>query len=243
MWLDGASQAAVERFRQSGGVGDDYPLDIERAVSLALPAVVVKQPRLELRGVEAWIAGRGAAFRFNCRSRSVRGCLVAYGGRGTIFVEAEDPEDERRFTVAHEAAHFMSDYLSLRERACAKFGPRIAEVFDGRRKPTLNERVGALLAGATLGVYTELLERDDAGAAGGAVDRIEDRADRIALALLAPPEVVLADLDTSASAFAARRESVNRLLCERFGLPPQPADAYARSLLESTGRGASWVES
>jgi hypothetical protein len=216
---------------------------MERAVLLALPVVVIRQPRLELRGVEAWLAERGAAFRFNCRSRSVRGCLVAYGGRGTIFVDAEDPEDERRFTVAHEAAHFMSDYLSLRERACAKFGSRIAEVFDGTRKPTVSERVGALLSGAPLGVYTKLMEREGSGAGVGAIYRIEDRADRIALALLAPPEVVLAEADTSASTFAARRETVSRLLRERFGLPPQLADAYARSLLEDTGRGASWVES
>jgi hypothetical protein len=243
MWLDGASQAVVERFWRQGSGDEYYPRDIERAVPLALPVALVKVPSLELSGVEDWLAWRGGTFRFNCRSRSVRGCLLAYGGRGFIFVDAADPEDERRFTIAHEAAHFLSDYLLLRERACAKFGPRIAEVFDGRRTPTVGERVGALLTGATLGVYTKLMERDEAGAAGGAVYRIEDRADRVALGLLAPPEEVLAEIDTSLPTFAARHESVSRLLRRRFGLPAPAADAYARSLLESVGRGASWVES
>lgn len=243
MWLDGASQAVVERFWQQGSGDEHYPRDIERAVPLALSVALVKLPSLELRGVEDWLSERGRAFRFNCRSRSVRGCLLAYGGRGFIFVDYADPEDERRFTVAHEAAHFLSDYLLLRERACAKFGPRIAEVFDGKRSPTVAERVGALLTDAPLGVYTKLMERDQAGSAGGAVYRIEDRADRIALALLAPPEEVLAEADTSSPTFAARHQSVTRLLRERFGLPAPAAEVYARSLLESVGRGASWVES
>ena len=243
MWLDGASQAVVERFWRQGGGDEYYPRNIERAVPLALPVALIKLPSLELRDAEDWLAERGRAVRFNCRSRSVRGCLLAYAGRGFIFVDGADPEDERRFTVAHEAAHFLADYFLLRERACAKFGPRIAEVFDGKRSPTVAERVGALLADAPLGVYTKLMERDEAGSAGGVVYRIEDRADRIALALLAPPEEVLAEADTSSLTFAVRHESVTRLLRGRFGLPTPAAEAYARSLLESVGRGSSWVES
>ena len=95
MWLDGASQEVVERFWRQGGGDEYYPRDIERAVPLALPVALIKLPSLELRGVENWLAKRGRAFRFNCRSRSVRGCLLAYGGLGFIFVDGADPEDER----------------------------------------------------------------------------------------------------------------------------------------------------
>jgi hypothetical protein len=243
MWLDGASQTLVERFWRRGGGEEHYPRDIERAVLLALPVALVKLPGLGLHGVEEWLAERDRAFRFDCRSRSVRGCLLAYGGRGFIFVDGGDPEDERRFTVAHEAAHFLCDYLLLRESAGAKFGEHILEVFDGKRRPTLAERIGALLVDAPLGVYTKLMERDETGSAGGAIYQIEDRADRIALALLAPPEKVLAEADTSSPTFAARHESVSQLLRGRFGLAAPAADAYSRSLLESVGRGASWIES
>jgi hypothetical protein len=243
MWLDGASQEAVERFWQQYGEVEPYPRSLECAVSLVLPVVLVKLPHLRLRGVESWFEQRGAAFRFNCRSRAVRGCLVVYGGQGLIFVDGADPEDERRFTVAHEVAHFMMDYWLMRERACAKFGAQIVEVFDGARRPSVSERVGALLTGAPLGVYTELMERDEAGAAArGSVYQIEDRADRVALALLASPEDVLAEADSSAASFAARHENMRELLCARFGLPTAMAAAYARSLLESIGCGPSWIE-
>src|SRR5205085_2093730 len=147
MWLDSASQEAVERFWQQCGEVEPYPRSLERSLSLALPAVLVKLPHLKLQGVESWFAQRSATFQFNCRSR-------------------------------------------------------------------------ALLAGAQLGVYTKLIERDEAGAATqGAVYQIEDRADRVALALLAPPEDVLAEADTSAVNFTLRHESVSELLCTRFGLP------------------------
>jgi hypothetical protein len=244
MWLDGTAQHAVESFWLWCGELEPYPRSLERAVSLALPVVLVKLPRLRLQSVESWFEQRGATFRFNCRSRDVRGCLVAYGGQGLIFVDGTDPEDERRFTVAHEIAHFILDYLLVRERACAKFGAQIADVFDGARRPSVAERVGAVLAGAPLGVFTELMERDETGGgASGKVYRIEDRADRVALALLAPPEDVLAEVDTSATTFRGRHESLNRLLRTRFGLPAVAASAYASSLLESVGRGPSWVES
>ncbi|PYS93966.1 MAG: hypothetical protein DMF64_02975 [Acidobacteria bacterium] len=243
MWLDSASQEAVERFWQQCGEVEPYPRSLERSLSLALPVVLVKLPHLKLQGVESWFAQRSATFQFNCRSRAVRGCLLAYGGHGLIFVDGADPEDERRFTVAHEVAHFIVDYWLVRERACAKFGGQIIEVFDGVRRPSVSERVGALLAGAQLGVYTKLIERDEAGAATqGAVYQIEDRADRVALALLAPPEDVLAEADTSAVNFTLRHESVSELLCTRFGLPASAGATYARSLLESVGRGPSWVE-
>src|ERR1041384_4119895 len=243
MWLDGASQDAVERFWQQCGEIEPYPRSLERAVSLALPVVLVKLPHLRLQGVESWFERRGATFRFNCHSRTVRGCLIAYGGHGLIFVDGTDPEDERRFTIAHEVAHFMLDYWLLRERAAVKFGGQIMEVFDGLRRPNISERVGALLVGAQLGVYTKLMERDEAGAAHGAVYQIEERPARVPLALLAPPEDVLAEADTAAASFPARHESVSDLLGTRFGLPAAAAKAYARSLLESIGRGPSWVES
>src|ERR1041384_1475609 len=117
MWLDGASQDAVERFWQQCGEVEPYPRSLERAVSLALPIVLVNLPHLRLQGVESWLERRGAAFRFNCRSRAVRGCLVAYRGHGLIFVDGADAEEERRFTIAPEGAHLMIDYWLGARRA------------------------------------------------------------------------------------------------------------------------------
>lgn len=243
MWLDNASQEAVDRFWKQCGELEPFPRTLEKSVSLALPLAIVKLPQLKLNIIEDWLACHGVRYSFNCRSRAVRGCLIAYGGYGTIFVDGADTDDERRFTIAHEIGHFMSDYLSVRETAISKFGERITDVLDGLRRPNITERVHALLAGASLVIYTNLMERDEAGSsAHPGVWKIEDRADRIALALLAPPGEVLAISDTSADNFQQRHQTMMNVMCERFGLPIQIADAYAWSLLESIGRGPSWAE-
>lgn len=243
MWLDNASQRAIEQFWQRCGEIEPFPRNLERAISLALPLTLVKLPHLGLYGVESWFEDRGTSFRFNCRSRAVRGCLVAFGGKGLVFVDGADPEDEVRFTIAHEAGHFIVDYLLIRQRAISKLGAKITEVFDGLRLPSVAERVHALLGGASLGVYTDLMEREDVGPlAASEVWDIEDRADRLALALLAPPEDVLSEADTSAATFDERRASVIEVLHGRFGLPASVAEIYAISLLEDAGEGASWIE-
>lgn len=244
MWLDNTGQEAVRLFWERCGEVESFPRSLEHSVALALPLRVVKLSHLRLSAVEDWLTRRGAPFHFNCHSRAVRGCLIASGGGGFVFVDGADPEDEQRFTVAHEAAHFLVDYLRRRDTAIRRFGPRIVEVFDGLRSPTVTERIHALLSGAPLGVYTNLMERDEAGVGFDAgVWEIEDRADKVALALLAPPEAVLSEANTSAARFAERRETIVGLLCGRYGLPPGVSDAYGRLLLIEAGRGPSWSES
>lgn len=242
-WLDGASQEAVNLFWQRCGEIEAFPRSLERLVALALPVSIVKLSHLKLSVIENWLVRRGAPFQFNCRSRAIRGCLIAFGGEGLIFVDGTDPTDEQHFTLAHEVAHFITDYLLARRKAIKKFGQSIAEVFDGLRAPSVTQRVHALLASTSIGVYTNLMEREEAGGSfNSGVWEIEDRADRVALALLAPPEDVLADLDISAARFEQRYEVIIVALRERFGLPPTIAAAYGHSLLTTIGRGPSWVE-
>lgn len=244
MWLDSLSQEAVNLFWQRSGETEPFPRSLERSVALALPVALAKLPHLMLQGIERWLEQRGAAFSFNCRSRAVRGCLIAFGGQGLIFVDGADPDDERRFTIAHEVGHFIIDYWLVREEAILKFGEGIAEVFDGLRPPGVTERVHALLVGARLGVYTELMERDgEGGSAQAKIWDVEDRADRVALALLAPPDEVLSRVDTSATTFEERQATMVSTLREFFGLPKAVAYPYANSLLVSIDRGPSWVES
>jgi len=244
MWLDNASREVVERFWRRCGEIEPFPRNLERSISLALPLTLVKLPHLKLHGIESWLEYRGASFHFNCRSRAVRGCIIAYGGQGLIFVDGADPDDERGFTVAHEVGHFLVDYLLVRETALSKFGQKIIEVLDGLRLPSVTERVHALLIGTPLGVYTDLMERDEASTLSrSGVWEIEDRADRVALALLAPPEEVLSEANTSAASFEQREALMVSTLIDRFGLPRAVAIPYSRALLESIERGPSWVES
>ncbi|MGH9822142.1 MAG: ImmA/IrrE family metallo-endopeptidase [Blastocatellia bacterium] len=243
MWLDGSAQEAVNLFWESCGEEEPFPRNLERPVALALPVALIRLPRLTLDDVEGWSRRRGAALRFGCESRPIRGCVVGYRGCGLIFVDGADPDDERRFTLAHEAAHFMIDYWLPRQLAIRKLGLSITDVLDGLREPTLSEKVHAFLGGASMEVYTQLMERDEVhGYVHSKVWSAEDKADRVAMALLAPPETVLAEVDVSAARFDERHSVMQSVLSVRFGLPTYMAASYGFVLLTDIGLGPSWVE-
>jgi Zn-dependent peptidase ImmA (M78 family) len=206
-----------------------------------MPIAVVKLPHLDLRLIEDWLIRRGVNFKFDVENRWVRGCLVAYGGKGMIFVDGADPIPEQRFTIAHELAHFMIDYWQPRNRSAQKYGPAVLELFDGLRGPTLDERIHAVLQGFPLGTFTRLIER---GVQGGdeATWRAENHADQMALAFLAPPNEALSIISASGRTYADRNLEAVETLIDKFGLPRSVAVYYAAELLKSIGKGPSWTE-
>ena len=243
MWLNNAEQQAVSGFWQQCGELEPFPRNLERSVALALPIALIKLPALMLADIEKWFERRGLSMAFECQNRALRGCLIAHGGNGFIFIDGADPDNERRFTLAHEIAHFLVDYLQLRETAICKFGEQITDVVDGLRPATDTERVHAVLSGTKIGIHTKLIDRQPGGEAHADVWEIETNADRVALALLAPAEVVLSKANTSDKSFGSRHQKLTRVLYEYFGLPRFAATSYANSLLVSIGRGPSWTES
>ncbi len=240
MWLDNDSSDAVTYFWQCAGEPENFPRSLERPLALALPVALVKMPRLSLREVETWLRLRGVPFSFQCESRAVRGCLVAFGGKGIVFVDGSDPSDELRFTIAHEIAHYLTDYWLPRQKAIEKLGMGITEVFDSLRPPTIDERLYAVLGSTKLGVFIDLMERGPAAAEE--TWKAETRADKVALALLAPPDAVLKASDLGADRFAERLDSIVKTLTMSFGLPKPMAQFYSVELLNAMGKGRSWVE-
>lgn len=243
MWLDQTSQNAIDEFWLRVGEPENFPRSLERAIAFAMPLTLVKLPRLRLWDIEQYLQQRGISFQFDTATRAVRGCLVAYGGAGIIFLDGSDSPNEQRVTVAHELAHFMVDYLIPRVNAIQKIGVQVVEVLDGKRAPSLQERVYGILNDAPIGTFSNLVERDVRGnAVDAGVWKIEQRADRIALALLAPPHEILTRVDLTAQRFEMRHAPMLQVLEEIFGLPEEMAHAYAWNLLDAIGKGPSWVE-
>jgi Zn-dependent peptidase ImmA (M78 family) len=153
---------------------------------------------------------------------------VAFGGKGVILLDAQDPADEVRFSLAHEAAHFIIDYISPRKIAEKRFGVRILEVLDGCRLPTTQERGSALLSNTAIGVYRHLMNRSvDGKIECSRIERAERDADRLALELLAPEQIVQRVLSSSQTAHGSPRFRIVNCLKEYFGLPNSVAIRYS----------------
>jgi Zn-dependent peptidase ImmA (M78 family) len=243
--VDETLRSVAEGFWARVGAPEPYPRCLEASVLWALPVAILKVRDLSVDSVEAWLRRRGVPFGLGCHDRNLRACLVSYGGRGLIFLDATDPEDELRFSLAHEISHFLLDYLLPRRRAIARFGSGVTEVLDGRRQPLVSERIDAVLADVPIGVHTHLMDRTAAGIIGRtAVLDVESRADRLALELLAPEDEVrrrVADLGGSETFQQAVTNVVN-VLVDAFKLPPQIAEGYGRSLCRSWYGGPSFRE-
>jgi Zn-dependent peptidase ImmA (M78 family) len=242
MWLDNESQEIVESFWKLVGEKESFPRMLERSISLALPVALVKLPQLDLHIIENWLLRRSVKYSFDCNNRIIRGCLVAFNGKGIVFVDGTDTSSELRFTVAHEIAHFLIDYWQARNKASTKYGSSILEVFDGLREPSVDERVYSIIDGTATGLYTNLMERSPHGENSNTW-HVENRADKVALALLAPSDAVFRKIEITGKTFLERRNEVVSILNSYFGLPDYVALSYGTDLLKSIGKGPSWVES
>jgi hypothetical protein len=222
--------AAAEQFWAAVGGATEPPRDLADIAPMGYPLAIRSQPELHLSDIYRWLAARNLPHAMPCNDRALCGCLIGFRGRGLIFISSDDPPAERRFTAGHEVAHFLLDYLAPRRHALDALGQEILPVLDGEREPTWDESIHALLAGTSLGVFLDLMPR----AANGEIDqgyilRAEQRADRLALELLAPETLVrqMARGDPERAA---------DLLIARFGLPPAVAHKYAAWLFRGSRR-------
>jgi Zn-dependent peptidase ImmA (M78 family) len=232
---------AVESFWHRAGEVEPFPRVLERPLALALPVALVKLHDLDLHHVEHYLDDRGIAFRFGCDNRRLHGCLLCFAGRGFLFLAATDQPDEQRYTIAHEIGHFMLDYLQPREQAVSAFGPAVIQLLDGHRRPSVDERIHALLRRIPIGVHVGLIDR--AGGARDTVHEKECRADDFARALLAPEDVVMRGVRHAGEHRAAAPARLAARLRSKFGLPAHAANTYARQLLRSIGATPRWIDS
>lgn len=213
-------------FWANAGESEPFPRNLRTPIANSLPLAVVSMPALRLAGVEGWMRNQDVICGIGIDDRRLRACLVARYGQGLIFLDGSDPEDEQRFSLAHELAHFLRDYLMLRREVSERLGEGVLEVLDGERPPRPEERVHALLARVQIGFHVHFMDRSPKGnVVSDAIEEAEKDADRLALELLAPSEEALEEVRSYPS--EQRREVLVRLLVNVYGLPATLAAYYA----------------
>ena len=242
MWLEARLARQAEEYWKALPSGPElFPRELMNSASLALPLALRDIHRLSLTDVHRWLHSRGIADPIQGRDRRLRGCLIAYGGYGFVLIDGSDPADEKRFTRAHELAHFMLDYQEPRRRAIEALGEEIIPVLDSVRSPTRTERLHAVMSEVPIGLHLNLMERTALGSyISPTVLAAEERADRLALEMLAPAAdawaAVSALPEAETDTLAELRKAAARVLQSRFGLPPDQALEYGKWLLRKGGR-------
>jgi Zn-dependent peptidase ImmA (M78 family) len=213
-------EALARDFRTGTDGQDTYPREIEPIVPLKLPLVIAKQARINAQTARHWLQQRRIVILLPDDQRDLHGCLVAHRGHGFIFVSDTDGPEEQRLTIAHEVAHFLLDYLLPRHQVMQALGAEMAEVLDGLRLPTPAERAAAILSHVRLSAHVHLLPRRERDANDDVrVIYAEDRADRLALELVAPQERVRELLDDLSPRQVCTLDAVRTTLATYFGLP------------------------
>ncbi len=226
-------QLIADEFWTAAGGREPFPCQLESSVLWALPVAVIKLPRLWVSDVEAWLTERSIQFQFGTANRPLHGSLLAYRGRGCILLNGTDSDPELRYSLAHEVAHFLLNYLRPRRKAVSLLGPTILEVFDGFRVPTVRERVHGILSRVPIGFHVHFMERATNGIANSdEVMELEDNADLLALEIISPEEEVRRRMARVGSQEHRSRliDDAPRILQEDFGLPSSVAEGYARYL-------------
>jgi hypothetical protein len=201
-----------------GGPGP-FPRDLGAALKAGAFDVTVKElAGLSIRKAENYLAHQGIFRTTGEPERLLRACVIAHGGAAWIFLERDDPPEEKAASLAHEVAHFLRQCLQPRRRA-ADADRRLLAVLDGGRPPTHPEQFHALLRGLDLRPHVHYLRRDGSSAERQA----EEEADLLAWHLLAPCDEVRRRLGDR----RGDRDAAQALLTEAFGLPPGVASAYA----------------
>ncbi len=226
-------------------VQEIFPRDMQQAISLAKDVVVIHLPALRIENIRAWLRDRNFDFPIPHFDKFLHGFLLTHQGTGFIFVNGSDSEAERRFTLAHEIAHFICDYETPRQQAVEQFGSAILEVTDGLRPPTVEERLHGLMFNHSLISFSHLLDSDSMSGMGRlSIWQAENRADQLALELLAPTRHVRAQVSKLRlpKRFAAYKSALPNILTDHYRLPENVAEGYANNLARKFTGGPTLAE-
>jgi hypothetical protein len=228
-------------FWKSAGGEYVFPCDIAWAVNFYLPVNVVWLPELRLNSIQSWLKDNKVRFDLQIDDRPLHGFILVLRGKGLIFVNESDTEQERRYTIAHEASHYLLDYKVPKDKAVKKLGESILEVFDGLREPTREELIDGALVSVTIKPFTHLLEKKQDGYRNPRISDAENYADQLALELLAPSTDVVKEVnpDKTKISFDDFKDKCHQILRNRYLIPDPYAETYALRLTIAVTGGRS----
>jgi len=181
----------AQDFWSSTPVKYTTPCNLAHAAQSIFPISITSFPNLALEPVRLWFESRNIPLPVRHGGRRLRACLVAYEGMAMIFLDGTDPEHERRFSLAHELAHFILEYHLARLEAASVLGEGIIPVLDGKREATIEERLTGIFSGIDLGPFIHTMDRtEDGGIPSVEIQDSENLADLLALELVAPRKQV-----------------------------------------------------
>ena len=233
-------------FWKLAGGRPQYPADIGYAASCALAVAVHAAPGLSVRAAVTRLSRFGVSLPSQIPSadRPLRGCIAVGQAGAVILVDADDEEDERSFTVAHEVSHYILDVHAHRERAERMMGGDYSAILHGSREPTNDERVDAWLKRVRTPPVAHLMDRaPDGGYGCGQTLSAECDADSLAIEILAPRSEMARAV--RANRHLRFRRAVDEAVLaarRRHGLPPSIATEYADRLVWKIRGGPSVAE-
>ena len=199
-----------------------FPRNIEQAILWNFPVAIINLPRLGLSSIKRWLETRDISMPFAGKDRRIRACLLARCGHGLIFLDGTDPDDERRFSLAHEIAHYILDYHIKRQKIIKHFGNIIIDVLDGKREATIEERLNGIFSGITVGPFMHLMDRNEQGYVSNQyILNSEATTELFALELTAPRKVLEHYLDKDFPGWYKEQIHANHaeLAASIFGIP------------------------
>ncbi len=240
------ARTASDFWQAAGGRGA-CPYDIVGAVSLALPIDIISLSDLSIRQIENWLSNRRIPVNIGLNDRFLHGFILVSRGSGFIFVNGTDPEEERRYTIAHEVSHFLLDYRLPRDNAVKTLGPAILEVIDGYRDATLQERVDGALSAIPVRPYMHLLEKTGDGSFDSwNVQKAENDADDLAVELLAPrseiQKIIYPTKTGTRLSFNSAKDQCYHILRHNCLIPNSIAEIYSTRLAYSITGGPSLLD-
>lgn len=230
-------------WKRAGGRGG-FPADIGYAAMSALEVYVEEVAGLTTGAVDRRTVSIGSATPGSIGERALHGCLLVGRNGAAIFVEKNDGKLEKRFTIAHEVAHFILEIQRFQERAARKLGPDFIDVLQGIREATPAERVDAWLHNVRADTFVHFMDRTPSGGYGCV--RIRDaecNADDLAVEILAPRlELTDALSSLGRTGFSESINMAQRIAVQRFGLPATISQWYATRVVWQLKGGPSTAE-